>query len=215
MAKIIDEVYKRVQLIANKDQNSGYIGPDQFKEHAALAQYKIISDALKTSYEASLTISDSISALKKMQPISVTNNYAEEPEDYMSFSSAKYVDFSKGHPIHVAVEYVTDDELATRLMSELEPPTTRFPVIAKEGSGFRVYPNIPQVNLTYIKVPPAPVWGYTTVNGRPVYDDATSVDFVLGHDDIASLVYMICQQIGIEVREPELFQGSTAQDNKQ
>ena len=60
------------------------------------------------------------------------------------------------------------------------------------------------IELDYFKTPPAPVWGYTTVNNRPVYDPATSTNFIWDSFALNEVAAAYLALIGVNLKDNEL-----------
>lgn len=101
------------------------------------------------------------------------------------------------------VTWVTDQERSTWENSAYRKPTLQFPVACMIGSEIEFRPfNINSVFLVYIRYPKKPVWGYTIVQGTPIYDAATSVNIELPEICADELAVTILERIGIVIREP-------------
>src|SRR5690606_36234745 len=72
------------------------------------------------------------------------------------------------------------DEYPGMKHSTFDPPTQDYPVlIYRNPYGFVDPYSIGNFMMSYVKVPPDPIWGYTESNGVPVYDPASSQDFIV------------------------------------
>ena len=60
--------------------------------------------------------------------------------------------------------------------------------------------------MTYLRKPITPIWGYTVVNNRPVYDPVSSVNFEISEDNLNELVFNSLAYFGINMREQQIFQ---------
>lgn len=243
---LINDVYELVQELANKDEASGYITPEDINRYAYMSQLEIIGSFYnnprgyqpqlrepRKAYDTTQDISDTLKSLK-VRKLVYPNTEGEitEPSDYMHFSSAmvNYNDTRDGKevPMTSKVELLRDSELAERLSSEFERPTSKYPAIVQYSDNWQIYPkNIEQVELTYLKYPLIPWWNYTLSNGRPVFAETggvttnpnsgvtagDSTDFELPEGMLYELVYKICQYMGISVRETDLYQASVNQPN--
>jgi len=110
-------------------------------------------------------------------------------------------------PYEADIDIIKETELGLRFNSQINPISKRFPVLLLRSGGFQVYPtDLESLVLTYIKEPNDPVWAYTTVNGRPVYDSANSTDFELPSDLAPDIIYRVCQILGIRIRRQDLVQ---------
>jgi hypothetical protein len=214
----VDKVYRQVSNLANKDQNSGNFSPMVFNEQAEFAQLEVIrkkhSPAGRQAYEDTSQSTDSMSSLKVRKYITFINGVADKPNDWLYWSSAYNVYYGTGQAGTYPVELLRDNEIAPRLVSEVDKPSKYFPAMEELGETLKVYPaDINQLLITYLKTPDSPEWAYTLTNGRPVFNAGASVNFTLSEDDFGDLVYEICMLMGIEFREPFLFQSPTIIQN--
>ena len=213
MAIDINKVKLQVEDIARKDQTTGYITPARFNRASLLALKEEVNHQ-RGIFESDSTNSDILSDLKVITSYSVgSDGRVTKPTDYSFFSAAyNNVFIEKGGEskfVTKPIDLITDAELGIRKNSELRPPTKRKPVVIEYDGYFQFYPsNLLKVDLTYIKTPADPVWGFTVVSGRDVYDESTSVNFDLPDHLFGSIVYRICKQLGIETATPDLYQAS-------
>lgn len=225
---LIDKVYKAVLLLSNKDQTGGNISPAEFNKYAEFAQRDWIEDNYNRvdgmGYESNFDVSDLISDVKKVASISLTNNRATKPSDYLHYSSCFTNYIYNGTGRVVPIEVVRDSEWAERLSSEVNKPTRLFPIMRQMSTYFEVNPaGINQIQLTYIKEPLQPWWNYTLSGSTPVFAESSgtttnpnsgvtagdSTDFEV--KDFNDLVFRICKYFGIEVRDAELYQLTNAE----
>ncbi|NRA80204.1 MAG: hypothetical protein HRU18_18540 [Pseudoalteromonas sp.] len=120
------------------------------------------------------------------------------------------------------VERVSQKKIFYLTNSKLTAPTNIFPAYVMEGDTITVYPS----NLTaragirtqYIRYPRPPRWTFREVQlGEPIYDPSQPdfQDFELPDSDEPTLIAKICQYVGIEIREPEVYNfGKTEEDNE-
>ena len=94
--------------------------------------------------------------------------------------------------------------------SLIAPPTKKYPIAEQMSDYIQVDPyNIRKIFLTYLRQPLTPLWAFTTVNNRPVYDSANSTDIdvpYLNKNDIA-MIYLKYQ--GIHLNDTELANFAT------
>ena len=120
-------------------------------------------------------------------------------------------------------EKVINNKLTLLVNSNLTKPTIEFPVYALQGTELTFYPttisNKGQVLATYFRYPKVPKWTYITLaNGEPVFDQSQSdyQDFELPPEDEYKLVTKILEYAGISIREIEVSQfGSAQQQHEQ
>jgi len=212
MADEINFIKERVEDLGNKYQAFGYLTPEEFNREIKQAQMDEISEQ-RLRYEMGTISSDNLDSLKVSDNISVNSSgVMTKPSDYLFFDSAQYVVFytdSKGiqKQTIVPIEPVTTNQEADRVSSELNPPNRYFPICVLKDTTIQFHPQtLGNVKLNYLKLPPDPVWGYTTVSGQPVYNSGTSVNVVLPFQLIPNLIRRVCTQLGIQVRQADIVQ---------
>ncbi len=60
-------------------------------------------------------------------------------------------------------------------------------------------------------MPATPIWAYTLVNNRPVYDAVNSVDCEFPQENLNEFVSRIVSLFGIDMREPAVSQFAAQQ----
>ena len=212
MADEINFIKERVEDLGNKYQAFGYLTPEEFNREIKQAQMDEISEQ-RLRYEMGTISSDNLDSLKITANVGVnTSGVMTKPADYLFFDSAQYVVFytdSKGiqKQTIVPIEPVTTSQEADRVSSELNPPNRYFPICVLKDTTIQFHPQtLGNVKLNYLKLPPDPVWGYTTVSGQPVYNSGTSVNVVLPFQLIPNLIRRVCTQLGIQVRQADIVQ---------
>lgn len=102
--------------------------------------------------------------------------------------------------------------------SNLTKPSVLYPSYTLEGQTIKIYPSTinsrGQVQAVYFRYPKTPKWTYISlVNGEPAFDQSQPdyQDFELPTEDGYKLVTKILEYCGIEIREFEVSQFGTAQ----
>lgn len=102
--------------------------------------------------------------------------------------------------------------------SSLTSPSEFYPSYTLEGQSIKLYPNTinakGKVEAVYFRFPKVPKWTYITLaNGEPVFDQSQPdyQDFELPNEDGYKLVTKMLEYLGIEIREIEVSQFGTAQ----
>ena len=218
----IDEIYKFVQFMANKEQR-GFIKPSEFNMLAKRAQLDVLKERVgKASpsgsiigYKDSAQLSDELYPVTVFEAsLTVSGDLFTFPADYLHFISLKYGNNS--------VEMVSLGELNSRRESSLVDPSGRYPVGVIEASGIRVYTDtIGESNtnndakLTYIKKPSDPNWAYTIVNNIEIYNSSDSTQITLSDSTHKEIANRILGYVGINLREAEIVQLSTSSNVEQ
>jgi len=119
----------------------------------------------------------------------------------------------------VEVERVSQNKLFYLTSSTLTSPTTLFPAYVLDGNNITVYPTTIQaagaVKTQYIRYPKAPKWTFVSiVVGEPLFDASAAdfQDFELPLSDEPGIIAKICQYVGIEIREPDVYNFGTQEE---
>jgi hypothetical protein len=115
------------------------------------------------------------------------------------------------------VERVTQKKIFFLTSSTLGAPTKQFPAYVLSGNTVTVYPtsiqNNGDIKAQYIRYPKPPQWTFLSLtNGEPMFDQTSTTyqDFELPLSDEPGLIAKICQYVGIEIREQDVYNfGST------
>lgn len=205
---IIDQVFELVKQLAAKNQSGGYLTPDEFDRYALLAQSDKLEFELAKATDTTFK-NGSLESFKVNADTPVVNGIVATPSDYRYFDSARFNNFSSGALTISPFEELTTDEFNFRLGSELDKPTQFYPMLTVRDNEIELSPtSIDIINLNYIKNPLNPIWAYTVVNNRRVFDEANSVDFTFKEEDISDLVYRISILLGIQLRDSDFTQVS-------
>lgn len=211
----INEAYTFLNFISNKNQ-SGTVTPSQFNQMATQAQLEFVEKDFK-HFQETQEITDALGVFSKQLKTSVASTgKLTFPSDYLHLTSVRhYYVFGSGGK-EVSVEEVENAEYGERTQSEVVPPTLRFPIFTEYDTFMQFEPkNIGLVTMDYLRVPANPVWGFTLVNSRPVYDANTSVDWELPVQCHNELIFMMASYLGINLRENELIQYAELQKQQQ
>lgn len=128
------------------------------------------------------------------------------PADYQHITSIrKYYVNAKGVGKMLQVEEIKNVEWGFIQMSSLREPTLRFPKYNEFDGVIRFLPmNLGIIEIDYIKTPDQPVWGYTTVSGRPVYDPLTSTNFEFQDYSTNIVAAVFLSLVGVNLKDSEL-----------
>jgi len=226
----VNELYQFVQFVANKSQSSGTITPSQFNLVLKRAYTQWVTerynDPTKMSvgsnipsrygYQLNQKITDDIKHLIVDPAIYQVDKDGklEYPGDYLHISSCRYkyrkqLDCEDIITKEVDVKAMKDSEIGHVLTSQIVPPTKRYPYLAFYKDYIQFFPkDLGQVVMTYLKKPDTPEWTYTTVNGRPVFDTANSVDVDAPDEAMNEIAFRVLSFLGMNIREQMLVQYS-------
>jgi len=187
MAISVDDVYKTVLLILNKEQR-GYITPTEFNKIATQVQLEIFENYFQyenrqyrvpdneSEYSDRYKNVDEKIAIFKELSLGLskpTNEYFVEPADLYKLGTVIYTD-AKGNQIEVQKSQQNDFLYVD--MSPLTKPSEKYPIYLYRNNRIYVKPDSiieDQVKVSYLRKPKDPRWGYTidTNTGGYIYDD--------------------------------------------
>ena len=218
MAVSIDKVYQRVLAFANKEQR-GYLTPQQFNLFADQAQKEIIEQYFydinqwSRGHGNDTEYSDMLSVLQEKIGILETVATSLTATDGFYNHSGLIGMYKLGsvytNDTKIEIEEVNSNELYNMQLAPLTAPTLNRPVYVNSG-GLNIYPDtITKIDITYIKKPNTPNWGYVVVHGKTLYNDNISVNFDIHDSEETELVYRILAYAGISIEKPEILQAGS------
>jgi len=132
----------------------------------------------------------------------------------------------------VEVERVSQRKIFNLTSSNLTKPTKQYPCYVLDGNLITVYPttwdgyNIPftigdvmgpcDIKAQYIRYPADPRWTWFGLpGGEPLFNETAPdyQDFELPLSDEPALIAKICQYVGIEIREADVYQFGTGEES--
>jgi hypothetical protein len=209
----VNDVYKLVQFIANKNQQ-GYINPSQFNLIINQAQNSYTSFLLGSFQQytpgrpiARVELGNNSVVRQRLTPIikaaTLTidgTGFSPYPSDYVQVDAIRTDSLQR-------VRFVQQDSLYSYYNSVIDPVATN-PIYLLEDTGLRFYPaTLGSARLSYISDPVDIVWAYTLdANGRPVYDQANSVDPVWHVTSILEIVTRALSMVGVNLQAGAISQ---------
>lgn len=214
----VNEVYELLNVIARKSFNGGF-NPAQFNiaaQSGQLAYYnkclgkdevssgnKYIDNYFSNSTQSNI---DKLRPFLKVVNIGVIAGAFPMPQDYVQIAGCRYKYFENNIQKQVEVQQLTAGQLGTVLNSELMYPDLKHPKMIELNGYFKVYPDtLPQVEFDYYRLPIPPVWNFTLVNNRPVFDPNTSVNFDFPDENKNILTFIVGNLLGISIKDPDLI----------
>lgn len=169
---------------------------------------------LQPQYATSQRIKDALAPFRaryNFVPLSTPAGVITVPNaDYINLLDIQitFTD-SSGRFNYVPIKMYNEDERAHRLMSQIDPVTSEFPigeVISLRQ--FQLYPQIGYTGtVTYFRRPVKPVFGYTVQGGRViVYDPTTSTQLEWAENWQNAVLMKALSSIGINIGEQDVLQ---------
>ncbi len=220
----IDEVYKFVQFMANKEQR-GYVKPSEFNMLAKRAQLDVIKEKVGKPSPSTGVIGykDTAQLSDELYPVTVfeagltnpaSTTYWSYPADYLHFLSLSYNTNS--------VEMMSLGELYKKRKSVIVGPTESNPIGVLYETGIRIFTNSSvtantsySAKLSYIKKPSDPNWAYNTVNNIEIYNSSDSTQLTLADSTHKEIANRILGYIGVNLREADIIQYSDGKNMEQ
>jgi hypothetical protein len=206
----LNDIYTLLNFYINKEQG-GWYTPEELTMIVDRAQRTLFNNYY-IKYQTSQRLDDALAPFKAAHVFSHATGLITNPVDYqdMLAITATVVDdqsVTRTRP----VELVTDDELANRVSSQVDPPSVLSPIVVRvDNDNWQLYPKVQQAGtMVYLAVPTAPVYNYTVMSGRViVYDELTSIQLQWNDKDILSIILLALNGLGINLSEPDILQWS-------
>lgn len=209
---LIDQVYQLVLYILNKEQR-GDLPPSKYNALAKAAQLEFMSRRVgniqivnergvpQYGYESTWRIHEDLRPMVYGPitiPINSQGNFPY-PYGYIWPDSIRKTNERE-------IKRITEDQYANIKWSPIVPPSSDYPVaIFRNPYGFIDPYSIGSFKMSYLKMPPDPVWGYTGTTS-PVFNPATSVDFLIPVFCINELVMLILPHCGVNLGAQQVTQ---------
>ncbi len=212
----IDYFRNFVLAVQNKTQSGNSITPEQqniFFNQAQLAQFEFDRNIFITTGEITKYLTFFMkNSVKQVPPLT---GYLPYPTDWEhTIKIRRYylrkvfdptTNTSKTEGIWINVDEVKDVSWGDIQISSLLKASPRFSKYMEFANEFRFLPKtIGSVEIDYLATPIKPVWAYTKVNGRPVYDPVNSVNFQWEDFSLNNIAMQYLQLIGCNLSMPQL-----------
>ena len=212
----IDTVYQKVLALANKEQR-GYVTPQEFNLFADQAQKEILEQYFydinqfgrapgnDTEYSDMLNLlEEKLSILEvRMTNQVVTGGIF----DYQTLVPPVYRIGSIMVANGMEIEEVNNNEYYNMRSAPLTQPNLARPIYVNRTDGLNIYPEtITAIDISYIRVPERPQWGYVVVNEKALFDPnpIKTTNFELHPTEENELIYKILKFAGITLEKQEL-----------
>ena len=203
-----------------------------YRRNGNKQQYQVSHPIPPVSYEKTSDVMDDLRYLKEVRTFVANNGVIPIPDgttvvdmngavcpEYIHWKSLRHYYYVQNGSEIVKKQYdikvVPEVEIGRRLVSEVNPPTKKFAIGQILSTSIQLYPTTVQyVVMDYLRYPVTATWAYTTINGRPVYDSANSVDIELPKEAMNEVAMMYLSFLGINMRDGELVQYAETMKNQ-
>jgi len=168
-----------------------------------------VFDDLHQKYATSQRIKDALIPFKEIYNFTtLTSGYVIVPDSrYLKFLDLQIYYNISDRRVYYPVKLINEDERADRLNSQIDPVTSTSPIGEQTAvKTFRLYPaHAYNGNVTYLRRPVKPVFGYNVISGRViVYNPTTSTQLEWGQDWINTILIKALKSIGINIKEADV-----------
>lgn len=206
MSVNIDEYKNFLFYCTNKEQSGNSMTIPQFNDTTFRAVMQLFEKDRNTFVQTGVA-SDFLQnylTLNTAQP-NFTTGELSYPSDWEHTSAVRSYYNGNEYP----VDAIESTKWGDTLISQLNPPTLRFPKYSEFGDYYRFAPkNIGTVFIDYFRTPTKPIWNYTIVNDEPVYSPTGSVNLDFQQFSVNQVTALQLSLIGINLQDGALEQFS-------
>jgi len=211
----INEARTFLNLLSNKTQSGGF-NTTQFNLAAQRAQMEEFNAGIK-KWQETQVVTEAIKSFLKNVTLASNDGRLSLPTDYAYYSSlrTRYIQRNSATnsiSFDIEVPEIDNGKWGASLSSQVAPPTRRFPKCSFFSNYLEIRPTeIQFVEMDYFRVPKNPIWNFTIVNNREVFNPIGSVSFEMDdlfHNDI---VFRMASYLGINLSFPQFVQYAEAQ----
>lgn len=209
---MINEVFQLVNYITNKE-GRGYIPPDKFNSCARAAQLEFLSIRLGNlkdlspygvpsfGYKSNRRVDADVRPFV-YGPVQISiqpNGNFIYPYGFIYPDAFHKNDFSP-------ITEIDSDQYPNLKRSTYKAPNAEYPVVIfRNPFGFVDPYNIGSFQMSYVRFPPNPIWGFTVVSGEPVFNEATSVEFTVPEINTNEIVASILEKVGVNLSKGDVY----------
>lgn len=230
MAIIVDDVYKTVLLILNKEQR-GYITPAEFNKLATQVQLEIFENYFQyenrqyrlpdneSEYSDRYKNVDEKIAIFKERSLALPTGidptygvYFIHPHDFYKLGTVIYNE--------IEVQRVQENDFLYVNTSPLTKPSEKYPIYIYRNNNLYVKPTSIQsgVTISYLRKPADVVWDYTIdpSSGGYIFNSGGSTqNFELHETEQTELIIKILMYSGVIIRDPSIVQTASQMDQQE
>ncbi len=215
-------IHDKFRLILNKEQG-GWVSPEEIDSYLHTAQMWRFNECL-AMYANDQDAKDALSVFSvKHTFAAVTGGLIELPlqgealpYERLSTVWVQYYDNVAAKTRYKPVKILPEDELASRLDSQLLAPTVSDPVGEEPNPGqIQLYPASAMSGYVYyLTTPQPPIFDYTMVGRVITYDQAGSTQLLWNERNINKILVRALQLAGVNLSD-ELIINYTAAKEQQ
>lgn len=197
----VDKVFRFVQFVSNKESR-GWIDPAEINIAAELAQIAVYS-RLETGFLANKKIHSDMRPFLQESDETIASGVCPFPTGFRQLIECRIASDD------LPVNELTQGELTAALNSLIAPPSATYPACVVRENGISIYPanTTGDVAVEFIaKLTTAPLWDYTLVSSRPVYDVSGSTQFEFEDNMFLEIAMLIISNTGMNIKDETVTQ---------
>lgn len=203
----LQDIFDFLNFYINKFTGSWYT-IEELENCLDYGQMAVYSD-YKPKYATSQLIKDALSPFRESYNFTtLVSGYVIVPDtDYLDLLDIQVYFQVSDRTIYAPIKLINEDERANRLNSQIDPVTITSPIGEQTAPRtFRLYPvGNYNGNVTYLRRPVKPVFGYTVISGRViVYNPNTSTQLEWRDTEIPIILIKSLNSIGINLRAEDV-----------
>jgi hypothetical protein len=206
----VNQSYELCQYCVAKNSAQGYLSPQDFNHIINVAQRSYIDYLIGQyqQYQAKRPIPivafgenervrTSLAPLiyEEVIPVNSVTGIGAFPYGFIQ------VDAMWGQYGYYNIRFTEQDRLMSNKRSVIDAPTTTNAIYLIRHEGFQFFPeNIGNARCSYVQNPPSISWGYTEVNGVPIYNPANSTQPVWDDTDMLAIIVRALALVGVNLQ---------------
>lgn len=203
----LQDIFDFLNFYINKFTGSWYT-IEELENCLDYGSMAVYSD-YKPKYATSQLIKDALSPFRESYNFTTqVSGYVIVPDtDYLDLLDIQVYFQVSDRTIYAPIKLINEDERANRLNSQIDPVTITSPIGEQTAPRtFRLYPvGNYNGNVTYLRRPVKPVFGYTVISGRViVYNPNTSTQLEWRDTEIPIILIKSLNSIGINLRAEDV-----------
>ena len=179
---------------------AGSLAPMEYNLYSQQSENELFENEYK-QFEETNQISDILNAFKtEVIYFGNTNGEHTYPVGYRHSIAFMEISPTTGKDIR-AIKEVPQDKFTILANTELIPIEENPILKRNKAISFKVLPVSTRLRMEYFKIPTYAHWGYTMVNGRPVYDPATTVESSFPEFAHVEIIRRILAKAGVQLEK--------------
>ncbi len=190
---------------------AGSLAPLEYNLYSEQSENELFEQEYK-QFEETNQISDILNKFK-LETVYFGNTNGEHtyPSNYRHSIAFIEISPTTGKDIR-AIKEVPQDKFTILANTELIPIEENPILKRNKATAFTILPVSTRLRMEYFKIPTYAHWGYTIVDGRPVYDPATTIESEFPEFAHVEIIRRILAKAGVQL-EKEVIQEYTMQQS--